>query len=171
MKNRNIAALAGMLLSSAAYAQQPPMQDTLLDHMTGRWVLQGSVAGKETTHDVEAVWVLNHHYVRIHEVSREKNAHGQPAYEAEVYIGWDQAAGEYVCLWIDVWGGAGPGTIGRAASGRHEIAFLFRDANNAVDFHTTFVYNASERLWSWVMDNDTGGKLSPFARLTMTPAQ
>jgi hypothetical protein len=27
-------------------------QDSLLEHMTGMWVLQGTIAGKETTHDI-----------------------------------------------------------------------------------------------------------------------
>src|SRR5579872_4632366 len=42
-----------------AFGQQPTFHDPLLDHLAGNWVLQGTIAGKETTHDVEAAWVLN----------------------------------------------------------------------------------------------------------------
>ena len=41
-----------MLLSFSVAAQQPTFQDSLLDHMIGKWVLQGTIAAKETTHDV-----------------------------------------------------------------------------------------------------------------------
>ena len=63
------------LVSSSALAQ-PTFQDPLLDHLIGTWVLQGSIAGRETTHDIVATWVLGHQYVRLHEVSREKDAKG-----------------------------------------------------------------------------------------------
>jgi hypothetical protein len=32
-------------------AQQAGRQDPFLDQMTGRWTLQGTIAGQETTHD------------------------------------------------------------------------------------------------------------------------
>jgi len=66
------------------FGQQPTFHDQLLDHLPGNWVLQGTIAGKDTTHDVTAEWVLGHQYVRIHEVSREKNSQGLPAHEAMV---------------------------------------------------------------------------------------
>lgn len=52
----------------------------LLEHMTGHWVLRGTIAKKPTVHDVDAAWVAQHRYLQIHEVSREKNADGQPQY-------------------------------------------------------------------------------------------
>jgi hypothetical protein len=30
----------------------------LLDHLAGQWILQGTIAGKRTTHDVQVEWVL-----------------------------------------------------------------------------------------------------------------
>ncbi len=59
----------------------------LLDRMVGRWVMRGTIARRSVVHDVEATWVLAHHYIRIHEVSREKNTEGQPEYESMVFIG------------------------------------------------------------------------------------
>jgi hypothetical protein len=50
-----------------AFAQQSAAYDPLLDHLTGNWILQGTIAGHETTHDIEAEWVLGHEYVRLHE--------------------------------------------------------------------------------------------------------
>jgi hypothetical protein len=128
-----------ILLSFSASAQEPAFQDSLLDHMTGKWVLQGTIAGKETTHDIVSEWVLSHEYVRLHEVSREKDAKGRPAYEAIVFIGWNQTSGEYACLWLDSTGGGGLSAqaIGHAKRGGDEIAFLFKGQDGSI-FHTTF---------------------------------
>ena len=60
------------MVSLPALAQQVAGPDPLLDRMTGHWVLQGMIAGRETTHDVEVEWVLGHEYLRLHEISREK---------------------------------------------------------------------------------------------------
>ena len=68
-------ALTGVL---PARAQQPAFQDALLDRLAGRWVLTGTIAGKPTTHDVVAEWVMEDQYLRIHEVSRELNPKSEP---------------------------------------------------------------------------------------------
>ena len=99
-------ALLAMLVSPAS-AQPSTWQDPLLDHMTGKWILRGTIDGKQTTHDVVVEWVLGHQYIRLHEVSREKQASGQPAYEAIVFVGWDQPSSQYACLWLDSTGGGG----------------------------------------------------------------
>ena len=36
-----------------------PAAEHLLDHLTGKWVLTGTSGGSETTHDVDAEWILN----------------------------------------------------------------------------------------------------------------
>lgn len=160
-----VALIALAALSTSA--QQPPRQDPLLDHMTGNWILQGTVTGTETTHDVDADWVLRHEYVRIHETSREKNAQGQPLYEAIVFIGWDTASSQYTCLWLDTTGGNGLSrdAIGHGKRNGDEISFFFESKDG--NFHTTFAYYKSDDTWRWIMDNDMSGKLSPFARLKL----
>jgi hypothetical protein len=160
---------AVVLVAFSASAQQPTFQDPLLDSFIGAWVLQGSIAGRETAHDVVSEWVLNHQYVRFHEVSREKNAKGQAAYEAIVFIGWDQASSQYACLWLDSTGGGGLSAqaIGFGKRSGDEIAFLFKGQDGSV-FHTTFAYAKGTDTWQWLMDGEEGGKLQPFARVRLT---
>lgn len=86
-----------VLLTPFACAQQAPMNSPLLDHLAGQWVLSGTIAGGPVTHDVDADWVLDHHYLRIHEVSRDKNDQGKPKYEALVFIGWNEKPKQYAC--------------------------------------------------------------------------
>src|SRR4051812_30514293 len=88
-------------LSASAFADSTNHTDRLLDHLIGQWKLTGTIAGKKTTHDVSAEWVLKHGYVRLHEVAREKDPAGVPAYEAIVFISSEPKSGEYACLWLD----------------------------------------------------------------------
>jgi len=158
-----------ILLARSASAQQTAFQDPLLDHLTGTWVLQGTIGGSATTHDIDADWVLGHEYVRIHEASREKDAQGQPAYEAIVFIGWDQPSSRYACLWLDSTGGGGltGQAIGYAKRGGDDIAFLFKAGDGSL-FHTTFAYSRSADTWQWLMDGEEKGKLQPFARVKLS---
>lgn len=158
-----------MTVSFSAAAQQSTGPDPLLGRMTGHWVLQGTIAGHETAHDIESDWVLNHEYVRLHETSREKNAQGQAAYEAIVFIGGGGSSSQYKCLWLDTTGGGGLSNQAIADGKRtgEEIAFLFKDDDGS-STRTTFAYNRSSDTWQWLMDNEQGGKLSPFARVKLT---
>jgi hypothetical protein len=160
---------AVVLASVSASAQQTAFQDPLLEHLVGAWVLQGSIAGKETTHDVVSAWVLGHEYVRFSEVSREKDARGEAAYEAIVFIGWDRSASQYACLWLDSTGGGGldARAIGHGKRSGDDIAFLFKGGDGSL-FHTTFAYSPTTDTWQWLMDGEEGGKLQPFARVTLT---
>ena len=150
------------------YSQQTTFQDTLLERMVGDWTLRGTIAGQETTHDVSVSWILDHQYIQLKEVSREKNANGKPAYEALVFIGWDSSLSEYVCLWLDVTGGGGlnPKAFAYAKRDGDEIAFLFKLGSE--NFHTTFVYDRDKDSWRWIMDGEEKGKLQPFARVKLT---
>lgn len=76
--------LATGVLWAPTVAQHATSTQTLFEHLAGHWVLRGVIGGKQTVHDVDADLVLNRGYVRLHEVSREKNANGAPAYEAFV---------------------------------------------------------------------------------------
>lgn len=154
-------------------AQQPTVKTEvqLLDRLAGDWVLQGTIAGKPTTHDVHADWVLNREYLRMHEVSREKNPNGSPAYEAIVFISWDSKAQEYVCLWLDSTEGGGLSAqgLGHAKRSGSSIPFMF--AVNPSDLvRNTFTYDGSTDTWVWLIENITNGKARLFANVKLSKA-
>jgi hypothetical protein len=153
---------------SIAWAQPSASPGSLLEQVTGRWVLEGTIAGKPTTHEVVASWVLDRQYVELHEVSLEKDATGRPAYEAIVYLAWEVSRGEYSCLWLDSTGNGGLSgqAVGHAKPSGDEIRLLFKAADGST-FHTTFAYNRSTDTWQWQMDGEEGGQLVPFARVTL----
>jgi hypothetical protein len=161
------AALAVTAVSMAP-AQTSSRPGDLLARIGGRWVLEGTIAGKAVTHDVVANSVLNGQYVQLHEVSREHDAQGRPAYEALVYLTWEQNRGEYSCLWLDSTSNAGLSNrvTCRAKPSGDELPLVFHYPDGTT-FHTTFAYNRTADTWRWTLDGEEKGQLVPFARMRM----
>jgi hypothetical protein len=149
-------------------AQQSPVSSPLLDHLAGKWVMQGTVGKQPVTHDFDAEWVLQHHYLRSREVSREKNDKGEPQYEAMVYIGWNEKTKQYACVWMDVYGGATPESIGLAAPKENQLAFVFANEHGETSFTNTFIYDPKTNAWENRLDNVVKGEAKPFARFILT---
>ena len=154
------------MLPSAAPAQLAT-QGTVLDHLAGDWVMTGTIAGDPVVHDVDADWVLAGHYLRFHDFSREREANGDRAYEATVFIGWDAETGRFVCLWLDVTGGEGlaSGVLGYAAPVGDTIPWVFDVGEYAI--HNTFVYHRGADSWEWTILNVRGDQRSEFAHVTL----
>jgi len=171
MKQRVILAtmFAGIMLTAlTAMAQQPPVNSPLLDHLAGKWVIQGTVGKQPVTHDLDAEWVLQHHYLRFHEVSRDKNDKGEPQYEAMVFIGWNEKTKQYACVWMDVYGGATVESIGIATPKENQLAFVFTDEHGETSFTNTFIYDPKTNAWENRLDNVVKGEAKPFARFNLT---
>lgn len=138
-------------------------KDPFLDHFTGHWILTGTIDGQQTTHDIDAEWILQNTYLQFHEISREKDAAGKPRYEAEVLLAYDPVRKHYVCFWYDITGVAAPDSgTGVALRQSDTLPFVFK--YSAGEFHTTMSYDAKLDRWSWAMDMLQDGKLVPFAR-------
>ena len=163
-----VALVAPTVRGPRAGATEAP--GALLDKMTGRWVLTGTIGKQQTTHDVDVDWILNREYIRIHEASREKTAAGGPQYEAWIHIAWDAKKSEYAVLWLDntaVFTFAADG-IGHAKPDGDRIPMRFTDPDGG-GIHTTFSYDRTNDTWSWTIDNvDKTGRLSSFAKVALT---
>jgi hypothetical protein len=146
--------------SVSAHAQQPALKDTLLDHLAGSWVLEGNIAGEEATYDVASEWVMDHHYLRVHAVSRETQPNGQPAYDANFFIDWDQAADRYNCVWLDNTGRISQDSFASAKPSGDEIAFAFKDKEGVS--RLTLSYSAQSDSWEWRLDSGQNDE-EPFA--------
>ena len=150
-------------------SQQLTSPDSLLNRLTGKWILNGTIDGQKTIHDIDAQRVLNGQYVQLKEVSREKDQKGNPLYEAIVYICWEESKKQYSCLWLDNTsnGGISNGIIGRAKYNGDKIEMIFKYGDTS-QFHTTFLYDRDTDTWQWFMDGEENGKLQPFARVKLT---
>ena len=169
---KTLICLALLLLALPAAAAQPHLgqRGTLLDRFAGQWVLTGTIAGQQTTHDVTAEWVLDQHYLRFHELARETDpVTGGPAYEAIVILGWDEPTEGLACLWLDSTGGGGltNGVIGYAVPDDETLAWVFAGGDDEGVIHNTWTYDRAADTWSWTIDIERGGEQSNFAEVEL----
>jgi hypothetical protein len=165
----NFILISALLIPSTVKSQQLTQPDSLLNRLTGKWILNGTIDGQKTIHDIDIQRVLNGQYVQLREVSRERNQKGNPLYEAIVYICWEESKKQYSCLWLDNTSNEGisNGIIGCAKQNRDKIEMVFK-YSDTIQFHTTFLYDKNTDTWQWLMDGDENGKLKPFARVILT---
>lgn len=174
---KQLVMLATILAALSVTAQEAPVSSPLLDHLAGKWMLQGTVGKQSATHDLDAEWVLQHHYLRFHEVSREKNDKGEPQYEATVFVGWNEKTRQFACVWLDVYGGLTVESIGVATpkekekEKENELAFVFTDEHSETSLTNTYIYDPRTNTWENRIDNIVKGEAKPFARFKVTSVE
>lgn len=104
----------------------------------------------------------------IHEISREKNAKGDPQYQATIYIAWNEPTKDYACVWLDLYGGLNAVSIGVASPQENELPFVFKDERGDVSFKNDFVYDAKSNTWEWRIDNVANRVAKTFGRVKLT---
>lgn len=139
--------------------------DDLLDHLAGTWKMTGQILGQPVTHRVTAEWTLNHQFLNFH----EKDTADPPAYEVEVYIGYDNLSERYVAHWLDVFGGRYSETLGYGKRDGNSIRFLFEYPDGP--FVNSFAWKPELRKWHFVLESkNSDGKWINFAILDMSAA-
>lgn len=156
--------LASTATSLTLHAQHNIQSDTLLNQLSGKWLLTGTIDGKQVKHDITAGWVLGHEYFQIKETSHERDEKGHLDYEALVYITFNKENNQYDCLWLDNTSNAGlsNGIIAHAKKEPDQLALLFKFSEN-FNFHTTFAYVSNQDVWKWTMISDDKGTKEMFA--------
>ena len=172
MRMRILKRLAIMLFCLSrvvASAQQPVPAITLLNHLTGKWVLKGTIAGKNILHDITAEWVLGHQYIELKETGREKLADGRPSYDAIVFICYNKKLNRYDCLWLDNTATTDfdAKAIAHGICKTNTIALLFKTGSKSL-FHTMLTFTPNENKWHWKMESDENGKIEVFADAQMS---
>ena len=143
-----IAALP-MLSQDTLDGPQHIFQDELLDKLVGSWNLSGQIMHHDANHSVDADWVLNHQFLRIHEKAASSIKPGDVPYEATVMIGYDNASERYVAHWMDIYGGRFSETLGYGKRSADKIEFVFEYPDGP--FHTTFRWKPDSHEWQWLM--------------------
>ena len=155
--------LVALLIAVPASAQEPvdgpkhPLHDPLIEQLAGDWTLTRQIRGKEARNTVHAEWVLNHQFLQLH----MKDIAQPPAYEALVYIGYQNADQRYVAHWMDVWGGKFSAVgYGKRTGDSIEFAFRYDDG----PFFNTFTWDPTAQGWTFKMESsDKEGKRRLFA--------
>ncbi|HYM60748.1 MAG TPA: DUF1579 family protein [Thermoanaerobaculia bacterium] len=168
---RSILLLCLALLAIPATGQQEEpldgpkriFQDALLERLVGTWAMVGAVRSRPATYSLHAEWVLNHQFLRLD----MRDAGDPPAYQATVYIGYDNTSERYVAHWLDAGGGRFSETLGYGQRNGNAVLFVFEYPDGP--FHTTFTLDAEGKSWSVLMqDRGKGGSWREFAHYTLT---
>ncbi len=170
MKSSSLLVLVVVALVSVPSLAQTTAgwHDELADHMTGSWKVEGRVLGREAHHEVNAEWVLNHQFLRIHEKTAAAAPASENPYEAFWFLGYDAVSERYVLHLFDVFGGRFSETLGYGTRNGNEIRFVFEYPDGP--FHTTFRWSPEKSTWQWLLEQkDKDGKWTTFADFKLTP--
>jgi hypothetical protein len=155
----------GTVYEAVAQTQEPldgpnrVFRDDLVENLVGKWQLTRTMRGKQVQNTVEAEWVLNHQFVRLH----MKDTAVPSQYEAMIFIGYDNASERYVAHWIDIFGGRFSETLGYGRRQGDSIAFVFEYPDGP--FHNTFTWNPKTKTWTFLMEQkNSSGKWVQFAK-------
>ncbi len=123
---RSAAAFVLCVAAAAVHAAEPARsQDRFLARLVGPWEFVGSVRGEAVRYAGAGQWVLDGAWLRLdmRYVARPS------AYEAQVFIGYDAKAGDYVAHWLDRFGAAGARVVGtgRLKNDGLELRFPYSD--------------------------------------------
>ncbi|HSY51946.1 MAG TPA: DUF1579 family protein [Thermoanaerobaculia bacterium] len=137
----------------------------MLDNLTGKWALTREIRGKTVENAVDAEWMFNHQFLRIH----MKDVATPPTYEVMVFIGYDNTSERYVAHWLDIYGGRFSETLGYGRRSGNSITFTFEYPDGP--FHNKFVWDPSDKHWQFRMEGkDAAGNWKPFATDTLRKA-
>jgi len=133
------------------------LRDPFLENLSGKWDLTRRIRGREERNAVDAEWVLDHQFLRLHMIDAAR----PPAYEALVMIGYDDGSQRYVAQWCDTWGGKFSAIgYGKRSGNSIELRFEFSDG----PFYNTFTWHPETRGWICRLENvDKDGKRVLFA--------
>jgi len=156
------------LIPAWSLAQAPPeWKDELVEHMTGHWTMTGQVMGREAHHDVQAEWVLNQQFLRIHEKTAASAPATERRYEAIWFLGYDSVSERYVLHLMDVFGTRYSETLGYGTRDGNAIRFVFEYPDGP--FHTAFRWSPETGSWQWLLEQkDKDGKWTNFADFKLT---
>jgi hypothetical protein len=149
------ALLAGMLTAAAIAA---PADEAYLDALRGPWTMTGTVMSQPVRYRAMGERVLKGSFLRL----RMIDAARPPQYQAEVFLGYDVKAGDYVVHWLDEFGAAGARVVGTGHRDGERLVIDFPYADGA--FHDTFTHDPTAGTWTLLLESrEKDGRWSTFA--------
>jgi hypothetical protein len=148
------------VLARAADVQSA--DNAYLDALQGDWDMSGTLLGKPVKYHAKGERVLQGGFLRLHMI----DAAAVPTYEADLFLGYDPHADDYIGHWLDRFGAAGARVV---ASGKRQgatlvITFPYSDG----PFKDTFVQDPKLHTWTLLIESQgKDGSWSNFATYTL----
>jgi hypothetical protein len=154
--------MTAALASRAADSASSP-DEAYLDGLQGAWVMAGTLGGKPVRYLAEGQRVLEGAFMKLHMIDA-----GSPSrYEADVFIGFDAKADDYIAHWLDRFGAPGARVVAQGKRQGQRLVLIFPYADGA--FRDTFKWQPETRSWSLLLESQgSEGSWSTFASYTLT---
>jgi hypothetical protein len=155
--------ILAMSTEPPTYAKDARSADNAyLDALQGDWDMSGTLLGKPVTYHARGERVLHGGFLRLHMI----DAADVPTYEADLFLGYDAHADDYIGHWLDRFGAAGARVVASGKRQRETLVIEFPYAEAA--FKDTFVYAPNTDTWSLLIESQKpGGGWSKFAAYTL----
>jgi hypothetical protein len=158
---KSCAPLRLALLLSGAAAAAPPAPAPYLAGLSGEWELTGTVQGNPAHYRAHGAWVLNGSWLEF----SMRDVATPPAYEAQVYLGYDRSADDYIAHWLDKFGAAGARVVATGHLNGRTLVLEFPYAWGA--FRDTLTLADAGRGTLLLESQEKDGRWSTFALYQM----
>jgi hypothetical protein len=161
MKRSTSSLLLGLFLFLVVAQAQPPpaLQDRFLDQFVGDWKVERKIRNNRVVQtSVHCEWVLKHQFIEFHYGAGD----AAPDYEAFVYIGFDDAAKNYVCHWVDVFG-ARYSALGYGKMDEKLLSIEFHFDPKDGQLTNKFTFDPQTKTWSSLIRQVEKGEWKIFA--------
>lgn len=159
-------AVAVSLLPAGSFASSPSADDAYLDGLLGRWIMTGTLGGRPVTYEARGERVLRGAWVKLHLVDAGK----PPQYQADLFIGYDAKARDFIAHWLDQFGAAGARVVATGRRDGQRLVLVFPYAAGA--FRDTFQRTGQADAWTLLLESQAkDGAWSTFASYELTPRQ
>jgi hypothetical protein len=151
-----------MSLDAPSVEKTPSADNAYLDGFRGDWDMTGTLLGKPVKYHARGERVLQGGFLRLHLT----DLGAAPNYEAELFLGYDAHAGDYIVHWLDRFGAAGARVVATGKRSGETLVVLFPYAEGA--FRNTYTFDPKSHGWSLVIESQAaGGAWSNFATYTL----
>ena len=157
---------AACLCSGLAAHPADSPDEAFLNALQGNWTMVGTVGSKSVRYRACGQRVLQGGFVEFH----MKDVGSRPPYEADVFIGFDPQAHDYVAHWLDRFGAPGARVVGTGKRIGEKLVMIFPYAEGP--FRDTFIRRPATESWSLLIESGTNrGTWSTFASYTLRRQQ
>lgn len=154
-------ALLAMTAQGAPAAPPAPL-DPFLAQLTGDWDLMGTLGKKPVHYRGTGRWVLKQAWLCL-----TLNDLATNGYQASVYLGHDEPAGDYIAHWLDQFGAAGARVVGSGRRDGQTLVLQFPYAEGA--FRDTLTLSEDGNTGSLLLESqEKDGRWTRFASYRMT---
>lgn len=155
-------AIAAGIAPNARAGQPLSPDDAYLNALQGDWIMSGTLLGKAVKYRARGERVLDGGFLRLHMI----DVAAAPVYEADVFLGYDARAGDFIAHWLDRFGAAGARVV--AVGKRDGVRLVLQFPYTEAAFRDTFALDEKSGAWSLLIESQKkDGTWSTFASYTL----